>query len=250
MAAVSLRMLTMCLIAAAVLNCTNYMFVKFYYNPVGQRIQKYYYPKTSSGMEVPRSLELPVELSESLICGNTDPAPTINEQEIKNISLSPSEYLASDDDNYCPQLPPGLGPISDNDSQMTIQEFEMKYGEVRYGGIYQPSACKPRHSVAIIIAYRGCRRYLAMFLMVLHPLLIKQQLDYQIFVIEQSNNSQLFNRGKLLNIGFTEAQKYRKTGWDCLILHEAHLVPTDSRNLYRCSWYPRQLAVYVERENK
>ncbi|CAH0589181.1 unnamed protein product [Chrysodeixis includens] len=152
----------------------------------------------------------------------------------------------------CPELPPGLGPELGNRAMIAknIENFESKLNDVKPGGIYKPTSCKSRQSVAVIIAYRGFKGYLTTLMNILHPFLIKQQLDYQIFVIVQSNTSQPYNRGKLLNVGFTEATRYRKSGWQCIILHEPYIVPMDSRNLYRCSWYPKQLATTVERPVK
>ncbi|KAJ8712180.1 hypothetical protein PYW07_005022 [Mythimna separata] len=153
----------------------------------------------------------------------------------------------------CPQLPPGLGPEVEDRSLLSMNfhyPIKAKMADVKTGGIYQPTHCKALQSVAVIIAYRGCKNCLSTFMNTLHTFLIKQQLDYQIFVVEQTNRSQPFNRGKLLNVGFTEATRYRKDGFHCIIFHEPHIVPVDSRNLYRCSWYPRQLAMLVERPVK
>lgn len=54
--------------------------------------------------------------------------------------------------------------------------------------------------------------------------------DYQIFVIEQSNDNRNFNRGSLLNIGFIESMKYSKDYSNTIhhiITHDIDLLPDD-----------------------
>lgn len=54
-----------------------------------------------------------------------------------------------------------------------------------------------------------------------------------------------FNRGKLLNVGFTEALKLRD--FDCFIFHDVDLIPEDDRNLYTCPEQPRHMSVAVDK---
>ncbi|XP_037293005.1 beta-1,4-N-acetylgalactosaminyltransferase bre-4 isoform X3 [Manduca sexta] len=75
--------------------------------------------------------------------------------------------------------------------------------EIQMGGYYYPKDCRSRHKVAILVPYRNRKRNLEIFMYHMHPFLIKQKLEYRIFVIEQDGNER-FNRGRLLNIGFTE----------------------------------------------
>ena len=55
---------------------------------------------------------------------------------------------------------------------------------IRLGGHWSPSHCTSRHRVAIIIPYRNREMQLRIFLNFMHSFLQKQQLDYQIFLIE------------------------------------------------------------------
>lgn len=55
---------------------------------------------------------------------------------------------------------------------------------IKLGGHWSPSHCTSRHRVAIIIPYRNRDMQLRIFLNSMHPFLQKQQLDYQIFLIE------------------------------------------------------------------
>lgn len=62
-----------------------------------------------------------------------------------------------------------------------------------------------------------------------YPILMRQQLEYQVFVIYQAP-AYWFNRGALLNVGYLEAMKIRH--WDCFIFHDVDTIPADDRNFY------------------
>ncbi|KAL0821589.1 hypothetical protein ABMA28_005041 [Loxostege sticticalis] len=106
------------------------------------------------------------------------------------------------------------------------------------GGYFESPLCRARHRIAVIVPYRGRDRNLAVFLYVMHPFLIEQGLEYRIFVIEQSGN-ELFNRGRLLNVGFVEAQKHGK--WGCMVFHDVDLLPTTDKIKYTCPTWPRHM---------
>ncbi|VDK81325.1 unnamed protein product [Cylicostephanus goldi] len=81
----------------------------------------------------------------------------------------------------------------------------------------------------------------------MHTFLTEQELDYSIFVIEQTVN-QTFNRGKLLNVGFIEAMKLYD--WECILFHDVDLLPEDRRNLHLCpKRNPRHMAVAMDKYN-
>lgn len=68
----------------------------------------------------------------------------------------------------------------------SFEQIEDVYGKVlEPGGRHKPPDCISRHRVAIIIPYRDREEHLRMFLQNIHPMLIRQQIDYGIFVIEQ-----------------------------------------------------------------
>ncbi|XP_061719126.1 beta-1,4-N-acetylgalactosaminyltransferase bre-4-like [Cydia pomonella] len=125
-------------------------------------------------------------------------------------------------------MPSDLGPILANTSDISLDVIKDKYPEVNLGGRYSPPDCLARSRVAIIVPYRDRQKNLATFLNHMHPFLIKQQLEYGIFIVEQKGTHE-FNRGKLLNVGFLEAG-----GWQCYIFHDIDLLPLDQRNLYTC----------------
>ena len=53
-----------------------------------------------------------------------------------------------------------------------------------------------------------------------------------------------FNRGALMNIGFTEALKVRN--FTCVIFHDVDLLPLDTRNDYGCPSSPRHMSPAVD----
>lgn len=174
-----------------------------------------------------------------------------------DVARSKDNFNTSDISNYttmralshCPQWPPELnGPITANKTEVSLESVENLYPEVAIGGHYMPPACKANHKVAIIVPFRDREQHLAIFLRHMHPFLMKQQLDYGIFIVEQEGNNQ-FNRAKLMNVGFKEAQKSRVGGWDCFIFHDIDLLPTDDRNLYTCPKQPRHMSASIDKFN-
>ena len=59
----------------------------------------------------------------------------------------------------------------------------------------------------------------------------------------QAGNSR-FNRGMLMNIGFTEARKLYN--YDCYIFHDVDLLPENDKNLYWCPEMPRHMSAAVD----
>ncbi|XP_045774812.1 beta-1,4-N-acetylgalactosaminyltransferase bre-4 [Maniola jurtina] len=148
----------------------------------------------------------------------------------------------------CDEMPPDLGPVQVNKTEMELDAVDKKYPEVQLGGRYSPPNCTARHKVAIIVPYRDRQQHLAIFLNHMHPFLMKQQIEYGIFIIEQEGNSD-FNRAKLMNVGFAESQKQKEGGWQCFIFHDIDLLPLDSRNLYSCPRQPRHMSASIDKLN-
>lgn len=67
-----------------------------------------------------------------------------------------------------------------------MEEIEKNYenSSIKLGGHWVPTHCTARYRVAIIIPYRDRDIQLRIFLNFMHSFLQKQQLDYQIFLIE------------------------------------------------------------------
>ena len=107
------------------------------------------------------------------------------------------------------------------------------------GGVWRPSNCSSFHEVALVVPYRNRETQLAVFLRHLHPVLNKQQLDYRVYIVNQTDTN-TFNRAMLMNVGFQEAMQDRN--WTCVIFHDVDLLSEDDRNLYTCPDQPRYLS--------
>ncbi|GFO44911.1 beta-1,4-galactosyltransferase 1 [Plakobranchus ocellatus] len=137
----------------------------------------------------------------------------------------------------CPEKPPELvGRFDTNLNPVMLAAVERKYPEVTMGGHYHPKDCRAREKLAIIIPCRKREQHLYILLNNLLRMLIRQKLDFSIFVIDQDLPT-TFNRGMLFNVGFLEALK--RDNFDCFILHDVDMVPTNDHCLYKCSPNPR-----------
>lgn len=145
----------------------------------------------------------------------------------------------------CPTQPPNLiGPIDVDVQLESIGSIESRFrGRLLDGGWYKPTECAARDRVAIVVPYRDRPDHLPIFLKNIHPFLMKQQIEYGIFIVEQTADH-AFNRAALLNVGFNEALKLHQ--WDCFIFHDVDLLPLDDRNLYTCPDQPRHMSVAVD----
>lgn len=126
-------------------------------------------------------------------------------------------------------------------------ESIMKSYNIKIGGKWDPETeCVPEFKIAFIIPYRYRLNNLKIFLLNMHPILMKQKLNYGIYLIEP-NEDLVFNRGLLMNIGFLESIKdYDK--WDCFIFHDIDMLPEDQRIIYKCNIdYPKHYAVAVSK---
>ncbi|CAH2092732.1 unnamed protein product [Euphydryas editha] len=158
-----------------------------------------------------------------------------NNSKIQDVSLPICYYNTT-----------GLAEITVNKTIIKYVPQEV-YPSVNTGGYYRPEDCKPRHKIAILIPYRNRERNLMIFLYNIHSFLIRQKLEYMIFVIEQIGTDD-FNRGKLFNAGFLEMKKFGE--WRCVIFHDVDLLPLDDRILYSCPTWPRHMcATVVEVKN-
>lgn len=147
--------------------------------------------------------------------------------------------------NTCPPIPPDLeGPVQVDKTADTMEAIDKRlHSTVSPGGFFQPKECNARDRVAIVVPYRDRATHLPIFLKNMHPFLIKQQIDYGIFIVEQTPQNE-FNRATLMNVGFLEALKLKD--WDCFIFHDVDLLPMDDRNLYTCPDQPRHMSVAVD----
>ncbi|XP_045500746.1 beta-1,4-N-acetylgalactosaminyltransferase bre-4-like [Colias croceus] len=133
-------------------------------------------------------------------------------------------------------------------SQVSIKKLVSKnvldqvYPDVQKGGYYIPKDCQTRNKVGILVPYRDRALHLSIFLYNIHPFLMKQKLEYRIFIIEQAGED-LFNRGRLFNAGFLEIMKLGD--WKCVIFHDVDLLPLDEEILYTCPIWPRNMCANI-----
>ncbi|XP_048763122.1 beta-1,4-N-acetylgalactosaminyltransferase bre-4-like [Ostrea edulis] len=144
----------------------------------------------------------------------------------------------------CPLIPPELvGDIPVNKYPLNWTVIESRYKTV-VNGSHRPEKCTARHKVALLIPYRNRARHLRIFLNHMHAFLIKQQLDYGIYIVEIDEDIP-FNRGFLFNVGFKEASS--DYSYDCFIFHDVDLLPQNDHNLYNCPDQPRHLSVAIDK---
>ncbi|XP_046747505.1 beta-1,4-N-acetylgalactosaminyltransferase bre-4-like [Diprion similis] len=146
----------------------------------------------------------------------------------------------------CPLIPPNLvGPVAILKRPPEIAQVEKNFSaSLQLGGRGFPKDCEARYRVAIVVPYRGRAQHLLILLYNLHPVLLRQQIDYTIFIVEQEGTVQ-FNRAMLMNVGYVEALKERS--FDCFVFHDVDLLPEDDRNLYTCPEQPRHMSVAIDK---
>lgn len=184
--------------------------------------------------------------------------------ELKKVfnKIIPENEKKSTKKNYCSEVPTKIRrrikikqvPNDFSAFNSSIEKFGFSNG-IQNGGKWLPKNCEARHKVAIVIPYKNRLKNLNYFLYHMHPFLQRQELEYQIFVVEQVNN-ELFNKGILMNSAFFEIRKiYNYTNpdmyffpFDCIIYHDVDLLPEDDRILYSCPQAkPRHLSVAIDK---
>ncbi|XP_033736264.1 beta-N-acetyl-D-glucosaminide beta-1,4-N-acetylglucosaminyl-transferase-like [Pecten maximus] len=119
------------------------------------------------------------------------------------------------------------------ETEVTLEYLERLYSNRSLlGGHFRPSICTGVGRTAIIIPYRDRKKHLLQYLNNVLPKLLRQQIDFTIFVIEQSEGSS-FNRGLIRNVGFVEAMK--SGPFDCFIFNDVDTIIEDDRNIFYCN---------------
>lgn len=77
--------------------------------------------------------------------------------------------------------------------------------------------------LGIIVPYRNRKRHLSRFKKEITKYLGDKNIDYEIIIVDQDHKKD-FNRGKLLNIGFTYA---KKLNCDYVVFHDVDMLPID-----------------------
>ncbi|XP_034038148.1 beta-1,4-galactosyltransferase 1-like [Thalassophryne amazonica] len=146
----------------------------------------------------------------------------------------------------CPETSPLLvGPLwVEFNIPVTLEQIKQENPNLMSGGRFRPKDCTAQQKVAIIIPFRNREEHLKYWLYYLHPILQRQQLDYGVYVINQDGD-EIFNRAKLLNIGYVEALK--EYDYRCFVFSDVDLIPMDDRNTYKCFSQPRHLSVSMDK---
>ncbi|KAM9795258.1 beta-1,4-galactosyltransferase 1 [Neosynchiropus ocellatus] len=146
----------------------------------------------------------------------------------------------------CPETSPLLvGPLRvEFNSPVSLDFVKKENPNVEVGGRFRPRNCLAQQKVAIIIPFRHREEHLKFWLYYLHPILQRQQLDYGVYVIQQEGE-EIFNRAKLLNVGYVESLK--DYDYECFVFSDVDLIPMDDRNTYTCFSQPRHLSVSMDK---
>ncbi|KAF0990500.1 hypothetical protein HZS_2796 [Henneguya salminicola] len=120
----------------------------------------------------------------------------------------------------------------------TAVEMNLKHLNIIKGGKNIPD-CIYDSKVAIIVPLRNRDSQMVTFLNHMHPILQRQNIYYQIFGIVQSEMGE-FNRGKLFNIGFMEANSI--DNFDCFIFHDVDFLLLNDHLKYVCDDSPSHFA--------
>lgn len=124
-------------------------------------------------------------------------------------------------------------------SPRKISEFDSD------SGYNKPIGCIARQRTAVIIPYRNREDQLKLLLAHLNPILQRQQIDYQIFVIDQQGTT-TFSRARLMNAGFLFVRE--NYNFDCFIFHDVDLLLETEEGLYKCSnKFPRHLSSSIDK---
>lgn len=172
--------------------------------------------------------------------------PYVSREDIAGELVGLMGPTRSKDVDWCPVVSPYLHDsmqLMSNDVEALSDEVIARENNVKPGGLSEPSDCKFRYQIALILPYRNRSHHLQQFLTYMHPFLIRQQLNYRIVVVEQSGTN-AFNRAKLFNIGFVETLKLSQV--DCFIFHDVDLLPRHDHNIYACTHNPRHMYSAVD----
>lgn len=95
--------------------------------------------------------------------------------------------------------------------------------------------------LSVVVPYRDRQEHLNQFIPHMEKLLKEDEIDFKIFIIEQADDK-LFNRAKLLNVGFNESKDF-----DYFAFHDVDMLPLDSDYSYPEG--PTHIATQVEQFN-
>lgn len=77
------------------------------------------------------------------------------------------------------------------------------------------------HKLSVVVPYRDRESHLRIFVPYIHQFLSGRGIDHRIVIVEQHRHDKLFNRAKLMNIGFDIS----KDDCDYFAFHDVDLIP-------------------------
>jgi beta-1,4-galactosyltransferase 1 len=126
-----------------------------------------------------------------------------------------------------------------------IQELLAELG-IEAGGKWKPKNCKARHRVAILVPARDRQQHLQQFLFNMHPIFVRQQLSYGIYVVEPVKTIP-YNKALTYNIAFLESNRDTNNSWDCHTFHDVDMLPFNDHTLYNCPQNPTLLSSKIKK---
>jgi len=166
----------------------------------------------------------------------------------KNLCPPNSPFLLSHDDETENRIYP-MSSIQSNLESSALNSSVLSSRKISEfdpdKGYNKPIGCIARQRTAVIIPYRNREDQLKMLLDHLNPILQRQQIDYQIFVIDQQGTT-TFSRARLMNAGFLFVRE--NYNFDCFIFHDVDLLLETEDGLYKCSnEFPRHLSSSIDK---
>ena len=204
------------------------------------------------------SISQPLETNEVNSSPLTTPSQKAKECSCqKNVELMTEEISAcirthckSRKDYYESKIPGDEeDPLKIDVTSMTLDDLydlsDSTLAFMQKGGWWSPDDCQSDHHVAIIIPVRDRYDQLSILLRHLLPLLKQKNKHFRVFVIEQ-NEKHSFNKGKLLNIGFKESQKYFPYTF---VFHDVDLLAESPQVMYGCEESPTHVSTLLDTFN-
>uniref|UniRef100_A0A914WQ21 Galactosyltransferase N-terminal domain-containing protein n=1 Tax=Plectus sambesii TaxID=2011161 RepID=A0A914WQ21_9BILA len=152
---------------------------------------------------------------------------------LRNVCKEPPEFLVHNISRP-PQSSISQGSLSDY-----IARIEAENGDVEFGGRWSPHDCIPVRNVVIIVPFLGDNFQLWTWLRYMHPVLKRQKLHYQIFVVENQSDTTggaVLSVGQFLNSAAEQARyKGMQDGNVCLVFHYPSILPATDDEYFDCT---------------
>jgi xylosylprotein 4-beta-galactosyltransferase len=100
-----------------------------------------------------------------------------------------------------------------------------------------------KEKLLIIVPYRNRKENLSMFIPHMEKWIKEQKIDFSILVSEQSDDGEWFNKGSIINCGFSE----RKEKSEYVCIHDVDMIPSSKKDCdYSYSKSPIHMASRVQ----